>query len=278
MKREHRGQFEVEKETASPWKPKSREQHVMLLEKYPVFWGRKMLAGIVQGNTKTPEMIREEKFPRTVLQNPKSWREADVRAWIEEQDDMKRQFSALGAGLLLLQSHFVAVGMEAGPKSKKAALNDGVQKLCKATNNGIAKNGLRLDLANGHVLRLVDWIAGLCFSFRLDGCGASAQSGERSAPWANKLVLLRSKRGERYYRWMTAASALSRVEAFSFGGVRNSWSHCARTVSISQVDAVREAFGLAGSNSAVCQPARRRPPLGGGERLSKTYTIGACHE
>lgn len=110
-------------------------------------------------------------------------------------------------------------------ETKKAALDEVALNLWREASNGILDGGLRLDLMAGRALRPVGRIAGSRVSFRPDGRGAAAPSGERRAPWANMLVPLRSKGCElggslHSLRRMTAAPALLRAVAFSFGGVR----------------------------------------------------------
>ena len=81
------GQFATDETVqAAPWEAKDKAAHAALLEKFPSLVLRKaMLAMIGQGNTKTMAQIKAGQFPRACMSSPMRWREADIRAWINEQ-------------------------------------------------------------------------------------------------------------------------------------------------------------------------------------------------
>lgn len=102
-------------------------------------------------------------------------------------------------------------------KCKKAACGAVVSKLWRATNNSINRDGLRLNLMAACLPVTED--AGALHTCR------PANGGARREQSANIFAPLRSKRCElggllQISRRMTAAPALSRDVAFSFGGVR----------------------------------------------------------
>lgn len=79
------GQF-ISNDESKSWTPKNAKAYETLKAKYPRLLARRdVLAMIAQGNTKTMAQIKEGKFPRACMVAPKRWREADIRAWIEEQ-------------------------------------------------------------------------------------------------------------------------------------------------------------------------------------------------
>lgn len=86
LKNKH-GQFVAdEANQAMPWKAKDQKAYAALLEKYPALKTMKaVLEMIGQGKTKTAELIKAGLFPRPCMYGPKRWREADVRAWINEK-------------------------------------------------------------------------------------------------------------------------------------------------------------------------------------------------
>lgn len=72
-------------EGAKLWQAQNKERYAALCERYPnLLIRRAVLAMIGQGNTKTMAQIREGLFPRACMDSPKRWREADLRAWLEE--------------------------------------------------------------------------------------------------------------------------------------------------------------------------------------------------
>lgn len=85
--RRNNGKFAEDKEKqAKPWQAKDKERYAELCDRYPnLLIRRAMLAMIGQGNTKTMAQIKAGLFPRACMEEPKRWREGDVRAWIEEQ-------------------------------------------------------------------------------------------------------------------------------------------------------------------------------------------------
>ncbi len=79
------GQFISDDETKS-WMPRNAQAYESLKAQFPrLLVRRDMLAMIGQGNTKTMAQIKAGQFPRSCMASPKRWREADIRAWIEEQ-------------------------------------------------------------------------------------------------------------------------------------------------------------------------------------------------
>lgn len=85
--RNKNGQFATNEATqAAPWEAKDKEAYSALLKEFPRLMPRKpMLYMAGQGNTKTMEMIKAGLFPRPCAFSPNRWREADIRAWINEQ-------------------------------------------------------------------------------------------------------------------------------------------------------------------------------------------------
>lgn len=84
--RRNNGKFAEDKEKqAKPWQAKDKERYAELLERYPnLKIRREMLSFTGQHNTKTMEQIKAGLFPRACMDSPKRWREADLRAWLEE--------------------------------------------------------------------------------------------------------------------------------------------------------------------------------------------------
>lgn len=101
-------------------------------------------------------------------------------------------------------------------KNEKAAQGAVVSKLWRGTNNGTAENGLGSNLTGGRFVQ-----ADLHLAASRYEC---ADGSARRPLSANMPVPLRSKRcelgGSRRQRRMTAAPALIRDVAFSFGGIR----------------------------------------------------------
>lgn len=150
-------------------------------------------------------------------------------------------------------------------ENKKAALSAVVSKLWRGTNNSASTGSLQFK-DTSKLLALAEAIRPYSRYPRADG-------GEWRRFSANISMPLRSKRCElggllQSSRRMTAAPVLVRAVAFSFGGVRTHGLIAPALYRFCGLDAVREAFGLAVAYYAVRQPARRRPPLGGGARLS----------
>ena len=148
---------------------------------------------------------------------------------------------------------------------KKAAQSAVVSKLWREKNNSTGRGGLGFNHRRALFPKTSSLIAASCYECA-DGSGWRFLS-------ANMPVPLRSKRCElggllQCSRRMTAAPACYRDVAFSFGGVRTHGLIAPALYRFCGLDAVREAFGLAVAYYAVRQPARRRPPLGGGARLS----------
>lgn len=81
------GQFvQTTGNTAKQWEPKDKETHAALLEKFPnLILSNRVYEITSQKKTKTNEMIKSGLFPRPYIYGPKRWREADIRAWINEQ-------------------------------------------------------------------------------------------------------------------------------------------------------------------------------------------------
>lgn len=103
-------------------------------------------------------------------------------------------------------------------ENKKAALSAVVSKLWRGTNNSASTGSLQFK-DTSKLLALAEAIRPYSRYPRADG-------GERRPLSANMPVPLRSKRCElggllHCYRRMTAAPALTRDVAFSFGGVRS---------------------------------------------------------
>lgn len=79
------GQF-ISSDESKTWEPKNAQAYAKLRKAFPrLLIRRDVLLMVAQGNTKTMAQIKAGQFPRACMTSPKRWREADIRAWIDEQ-------------------------------------------------------------------------------------------------------------------------------------------------------------------------------------------------
>lgn len=159
-------------------------------------------------------------------------------------------------------------------ENKKAALSAVVSKLWRGTNNSASTGSLQFK-DTSKLLALAEAIRPYSRYPRADGSEWRRFSANISMP-------LRSKRcelgGLRKHRRITAAPALVRAVAFSFGGVRTHGLIA---------PALYRFRGLMPCGEPLCSPLpvlrSANPhgvalPLGGGGRLQTVSNTGACHE